>query len=106
MIREATAATEATSASTILETSRTLGPQIRAAAAQIEAGRRLPPALVRAMQGAGVFRMPMPRAWGGPELDPLTQIQVIEALSAADGSAGWCAMIGSDGGYFTAFLSS
>ena len=45
-----------------------------------------------------------PRAWGGPEADPLTQLRVVEALSAADASAGWCAMIGSDGGYWTAFL--
>jgi alkylation response protein AidB-like acyl-CoA dehydrogenase len=48
--------------------------------------------------------MAMPRAWGGPELDPLTQIRVIEALAMADGSVGWCAMIGCDSGYITAFL--
>jgi alkylation response protein AidB-like acyl-CoA dehydrogenase len=48
--------------------------------------------------------MPMPRIWGGPEVDPLTQIRIVEELSAADPSVGWCAMIGSDGGYFTAFL--
>jgi alkylation response protein AidB-like acyl-CoA dehydrogenase len=41
---------------------------------------------------------------GGPELDPLTQIRVIEALAMADGSVGWCAMIGCDSGYVTAFL--
>ncbi len=46
----------------------------------------------------------MPRQWGGPELDPLTQIRVIEALACADGSVGWCAMINSDGGYFSAYL--
>jgi hypothetical protein len=34
----------------------------------------------------------------------LTQIRVIEALAMADGSAGWCAMIGCDGGYVSAFL--
>jgi alkylation response protein AidB-like acyl-CoA dehydrogenase len=104
MISEASEAPDAATARTILEASRALGPQLRAAAEQIERERRLPLALVSAMQGAGVFRKPMPRAWGGPEADPLTQIDVIEALSAADGSAGWCAMIGSDGGYFTAFL--
>jgi alkylation response protein AidB-like acyl-CoA dehydrogenase len=56
------------------------------------------------MKRAGVFRMTMPREWGGPEVDPLTQIRVIEALSYADGSVGWCAMINSDGGYFSAYL--
>jgi alkylation response protein AidB-like acyl-CoA dehydrogenase len=56
------------------------------------------------MKDAGVFGMAMPRAWGGSELDPLTQFRVIEALAMADGSVGWCAMIGCDGGYVTAFL--
>ena len=48
--------------------------------------------------------MAMTRIWGGPELDPFTQFHVIEALAMADGSVGWCAMIGCDGGYVTAFL--
>ena len=48
--------------------------------------------------------MAMPRAWGGPELDFLTQLRVIEALSIADASAGWCTMIGVDGGYMTAYI--
>jgi len=46
----------------------------------------------------------MPRAWGGPELDVLSQLRVIEALSIADASAGWCAMIGMDAGYLTAYI--
>ena len=81
-----------------------LAGQIRAASEEIERGRRLPPRLAAAMKDAGVFGMAMPRAWGGSEVDPLTQFRVIEALAMADGSAGWCAMINSDGGYLTAFL--
>ncbi len=92
------------SASRTLDAARELGPKIRAAADEIEQGRRLPMHLVREMQRAGVFRMAMPRAWGGPELDFLTQVRVIEALSIADASAGWCTMIGIDGGYMTAFI--
>ena len=87
-----------------LEAARELGPKIRAAADEIEQGRRLPMHLVRDMQRAGVFRMAMPRAWGGPELDFLTQLRVIEELSIADASAGWCTMIGVDGGYMTAYI--
>jgi len=81
-----------------------LAEQIRAASEEIERGRRLPPRLAAAMKDAGVFGMAMPRAWGGSEVDPLTQFRVIEALAMADGSVGWCAMIGCDGGYLTAFL--
>jgi alkylation response protein AidB-like acyl-CoA dehydrogenase len=92
------------SATRTLEAARELGPKIRAAAEEIEQGRRLPMHLVRDMQRAGVFRMAMPRAWGGPELDFLAQMRVIEALSMADASAGWCTMIGVDGGYLTAYI--
>src|SRR5260370_42287456 len=80
-------------ASRTLDSARELGPKIRAAADEIEQGRRLPMHLVREMQRTGMFRMAMPRAWGGPELDFLTQMRVIEELSAVDASAGWCAMI-------------
>ena len=83
---------------------RQLEPKIRAAANAIELGRRLPLHIVREMQHAGVFRMSMPRAWGGSELDLLSQLEVIETLSRADASVGWCAMIGTDGGYATAFI--
>jgi indole-3-acetate monooxygenase len=87
-----------------LDAARELAPKIRAAADKIEQGRRLPLHLVDEMQRAGVFRMAMPQAWGGPELDFLSQMRVIEALSIADASAGWCAMIGIDGGYMTAYI--
>src|SRR6202158_1193943 len=87
-----------------LDAARDLAPKIRAAADKIEQGRRLPLHLVDEMQRAGVFRMAMPQAWGGPELDFLSQMRVIEALSIADASAGWCAMIGIDGGYMTAYI--
>ncbi|MGH8011607.1 MAG: acyl-CoA dehydrogenase family protein, partial [Candidatus Binataceae bacterium] len=52
----------------------------------------------------GMFRIAMPRAWDGPELDLLSQLRIIEELSAADGSVGWCVMIGCDSGYLSAFL--
>jgi hypothetical protein len=81
-----------------------LTEQIKAASDAAEAERRLPSSVAAAIQEAGVFGMVMPRAWSGPELDPLMQIRVIEALAMADGSAGWCAMIGCDSGYVSAFL--
>jgi alkylation response protein AidB-like acyl-CoA dehydrogenase len=90
--------------SPVLRAAIGLAEKIRAASEEIERGRRLPSGIAAAMKEAGVFGMTMPRAWGGPEVDPLTQFRVIEALAMADGSVGWCAMIGCDGGYMTAFL--
>jgi alkylation response protein AidB-like acyl-CoA dehydrogenase len=81
-----------------------MAAKIDAAGDEIEQGRRLPQSIVDAMKDAGVFGMAMPVAWGGPELDPLTQFRVIEALAMANGSVGWCAMINCDGGYVTALL--
>ena len=87
-----------------LDAVRELAPKICAARDEIEEGRRLPMHIVEEMQRAGVFRMAMPRAWGGSELSILSQLRVIEALSIADASAGWCAVIGTDGGYLTAYI--
>ena len=77
---------------------------IQGRSAEIEAARRLPADLVTALKLAGVFRMPVPRSWGGPEMTPREQVDIIELLSAADPSVGWCVMIGSDAGYYSAFL--
>jgi alkylation response protein AidB-like acyl-CoA dehydrogenase len=83
-----------------LAAARSLGPQILASRDEMEAGRRIPLPLVKAMKQAGLFRLSMPRAMGGPELTPMTQVRVVEALSTFDASVGWTAMLG----YFTAFL--
>ena len=42
---------------------------------------------------------------GGPQVDLLAQVAILEVLSAADASAGWCAMIGADSGFYGAALS-
>jgi alkylation response protein AidB-like acyl-CoA dehydrogenase len=88
----------------LLERARALRPLVLACSPEIEEGRRLPARLVEAMKAAGLFAMPIPHDWGGPELDPLEQLAIIEELAKMDASVGWCAMIGCDGGYFTAFL--
>lgn len=95
---------DVSAATRILEATRALEPQIRSAAEAIEAERRLPPAVVAAMRHAAVFRMAVPREQGGLELDPLTQIRVVEELSRMDGSVGWCTMIGASVGYIRAFM--
>jgi alkylation response protein AidB-like acyl-CoA dehydrogenase len=89
---------------TILANARALAPTIREQADTIEAERRLPAPLVEAMSEAGIFRIAMPRAWGGPEMSPLDQIELMEILALADPSAAWCASILSDSGFYAGFL--
>ncbi len=79
-------------------------PTIKSHRGEIERERRLPLELVAALKRAGVFRMTMPKDMGGMELDPISQLRIIEVLSEANTSVGWCVMIGSDNGYFSSFL--
>jgi alkylation response protein AidB-like acyl-CoA dehydrogenase len=76
-------------ASDVLERARDLAPGIAAAADEIEHQRRLPGPLVAALHEAGLFRMLLPRALGGAELDPASFVQVTEAIAGADASAAW-----------------
>ena len=64
--------------------------------AGIEEGERLrtlAPATVRALAGSGLLGMKVPEALGGTEADPVTQLEVLEALTRVDASAGWCLMV-------------
>jgi len=82
-----------------------LAASLRSRSDEIRAARRLPADVVEALRAAGAFRIAVPRALGGPELDPRAQTDVIEHLSRHDTSAGWCVMIGSDAPYYGAFLA-
>jgi indole-3-acetate monooxygenase len=88
----------------ILANAKGIAPLLRAHAAEVEAARRLTEPVVDALRSSGVFRMAMPAMWGGPEVDICRQIEIVETLSRADASAGWCAMIGSDSGYYSGYL--
>ena len=79
-------------------------PMVRSLRAEGERLRHVPPKMVTAMARAGFFQMYLPRALGGPQISPLDAFRVVEALSRADGSIGWCAMIATSqsayGGWF------
>ncbi|MEE9282171.1 MAG: acyl-CoA dehydrogenase family protein [Myxococcota bacterium] len=86
--------TSAAAGNDLVERARALAPLIREHADEAERDRRLPKAVVDAMAAEGLFRVAAPRAVGGLETDPFTQVRVIEAVSEADGSTGWNLMIG------------
>jgi alkylation response protein AidB-like acyl-CoA dehydrogenase len=70
-----------------------LAPAVRAASDDAEQMRQTPPSLAAEITRAGIYQMYLPRSVGGPETPPLTAFRVVEELSKADGSVGWCAMI-------------
>src|SRR5262249_59367240 len=97
-------ATAAGEEPTTLDAVLALAPDIRTQADRIEQDRRLPVELVRALVRAGVFRLCVPRALGGLEAEPATVLEVLEQVARADGSTGWCAMIGATSGLPSRYL--
>jgi alkylation response protein AidB-like acyl-CoA dehydrogenase len=66
-----------------------LAPFVEEHRASFDRDRRLPDAVFRALAEAGLFRLWLPAAMGGPELLPAEFMRVVEAASAKDGSIGW-----------------
>jgi alkylation response protein AidB-like acyl-CoA dehydrogenase len=77
-------------ASAYLAAAVSLRPMLEAAAPRIDEESRLPAELVEALMQAGLFRMYVPRAYGGGEVTLLEFARVIEEIARADGSTAWC----------------
>src|SRR5712672_1078979 len=81
---------------TVISRAEAVRPAVGAASNEIEATRRLPPALLDKLHEAQLFRLLVPRSANGVETDPVTFFHVTEAIARADASAAWC--IGQAGG--------
>ncbi|HWQ29100.1 MAG TPA: acyl-CoA dehydrogenase family protein [Dehalococcoidia bacterium] len=77
---------------------------VRGMAAQAEAERRLPEALMVRLKEAGLFSIYTPREFGGLELPLPEALRVVEEVSRHDGSTGWTVALGIANGYFTSVL--
>jgi alkylation response protein AidB-like acyl-CoA dehydrogenase len=66
-----------------------LAPFVEEHRASFDRDRRLPEVVFQALAEAGLFRLWLPSAMGGPELSPAEFMCVVEAASAIDGSIGW-----------------
>jgi 3-hydroxy-9,10-secoandrosta-1,3,5(10)-triene-9,17-dione monooxygenase len=73
----------------LLERVRALLPALAAEAAESERLRRPTDAAIEMLVDSGVFRMMVPRAYGGLELDLDTFVEVGLALGEADASLAW-----------------
>ena len=87
------AASGAQDAEAFVQAARALAPAIRELRADIERERSLPAPLVKRMAESGFFSLWLARALGGPELNTVDYLRVIEELSRADGAVGWCTMV-------------
>ena len=66
-----------------------VAPHIATERAGFDRDRHLSDGVFEALANAGLFRLWLPEALGGPELSPLEFMAVVEAAAALDGSVGW-----------------
>lgn len=85
---------------TLLETRKrlvaqaaSLVPKLRKSADAAEAARRLPPEIFDALAAADVFRMTVPKRFGGFEADFVTQCEVLAEVARGSPSASWVSTI-------------
>jgi len=88
----------------ILDRTDALLPTIVVKREESEALRRMPTDLAAQMADAGLFQLMLPKSVGGQELSPLEAFEVVERVSMADGSAGWCSMIATGVSLIAAWL--
>lgn len=88
----------------LVAAARGLSELIEAHADDGERSRRLPEPTVEALADADLMQMCLAEVYGGPEVDPVTMAEAIEAVARADGAAGWCAMIASTTASIASFL--
>ncbi|WP_158929635.1 acyl-CoA dehydrogenase family protein [Acidisphaera sp. S103] len=73
----------------LVQAAAAMRPMLRDYHEEIEREQRLPSALVAQLHAAGFYRMVIPRALGGLQVDPLTYLRVVELLAEGAGSVGW-----------------
>ncbi|PKB68357.1 MAG: hypothetical protein BZY81_02030 [SAR202 cluster bacterium Io17-Chloro-G4] len=78
----------------LVNAAKNIVPMILANLDRIDSESQLPPELAAAMAKEQLFGMYVPKCLGGPETDPITAFHVVEEISKADGSAGWCSFNG------------
>jgi alkylation response protein AidB-like acyl-CoA dehydrogenase len=88
----------------LLERVATLGPAIAAASVEGEQLGRVPAALQDQLIDAGLFRLLLPRGLDGAQVDPVTFVQVIEAVAKHDASTAWCLCQGNGCAMTAAYL--
>ena len=83
---------------------REIGAEISAAADEIERTRRIPEPLLERLHDSRLFRMLLPRATGGDEMEPAVYLAAVEELARRDASVGWIAFVTNSSALIAAYL--
>lgn len=75
---------------------------IRQRAGQFESQRYIDHDIIERFKAIGVYRAFVPKRFGGDARTPMDFLSMVEAVSAADGSAGWVASFGMNPFYLSA----
>ncbi len=93
-----------TEAEQLIDALRSLRPFIESLVPFGERERRLHPEVAAAFAHERLYRLWIPRTFGGLEMSVPEAARVFEAAAKIDGSAGWAVTIGVGGGLFAATL--
>ncbi len=81
----------------VIQRAEEIAEVLKAQAWADEANGTLTPETVSVLEKAGMFGLKLAAELGGDEADPVTQMLVLEIISKANASAGWCSMVGATG---------
>ena len=86
---DVTAPSTAPSTAELAARARAIGPLLAANAGQGEADRRVTEESIKAMTDAGLFKIAVPRRYGGYETSVRAMLEVSAAVGEADGGTAW-----------------
>lgn len=78
----------------LLERVEKIGPILRQSGPKSEELGTLAPEAVKALRDNGIFSLKLCTELGGAEVDPITEMLVLENLAYYDFTAAWCTMVG------------
>ena len=85
---------------------RSVAASIAAAADTIERTQQIPEPLLSELHAARLWRMLLPRAVDGDEVEPWVYLRAIEEISRHDGSVGWNIFVGNSAALIAPFFEA
>ena len=105
MIEQRTTAQISTEAQELVERAKALRPLLQKNAAKTEEDRRVPEENIQAIAEAGLFRITVPRRYGGYQVTIRTKLEVSAALAEGCGSTAWVVTLINVCNWFTSLYS-